>query len=426
MSVLSCGGLIRRCCSAIGSRRSISNSSVLRSTSGDGESGQESLLISGGDGLEGTQQAIWDTARDFARREMEEQAASWDRDEHLPIDVLRGLGALGFAGLYVPESAGGSGLSRLDAAIAFEALSMACVSTTAYLSIHNMCAWMLGTYGSEALRSNYLPGLLDMTQMASYCLTEPGSGSDAASLSTTAVPDPNDGDWRLNGSKAFISGGGSSDVYLVMCRTGGPKSNGISCLLVPKDAPGLTFGAKERKLGWNSQPTRALFFDDCRVPRANVVGELGQGFKIAMAGLDGGRINIGACSVGGGAACLQHAKTYVGQRKQFGSALSSYQNVQFELADLAIGLVASRRMIRSAAEKLDANHPEKTGHCAMAKKFATDTCFDIANRSLQLFGGYGYLNDYPIERYLRDVRVHQILEGTNQVMSMIISRRLLE
>jgi len=326
--------------------------------------------------------------------------------------------------VYVKEDVGGSGLGRLDAAIIFEAMAKSCVSTTAYLTIHNMCAWMIDSYGNESQRKKFLPDLVSMNHFASYCLTEPGAGSDAANLSTKAVKKGDE--YILSGAKAFISGGGSSDIYVVMARTGGEGAKGISCFIVPKDAPGLSFGAQERKLGWNSQPTAAVMFDECRIPAENLLGAEGEGFKIAMKGLDGGRINIGTTSLGGAQACLNAAIDHSLVRKQFGKPIAAFQNTQFTLADLATELQAARLMVQQAASLLDAKDSRATMHCAMAKRFATDTGFKVANSALQIFGGYGYLKDYPIERYVRDVRVHQILEGTNEVMKLIVGRQLLK
>lgn len=341
----------------------------------------------------------------------------------LIADTLREAAQLGFGGIYVKEDVGGTGLGRLDAAIVFEALATADPSTTSYISIHNMAAAMIDRYGSETLRQKFLPKLCTMEHFASYCLTEPGAGSDAASLRTKAV---RDGDhYVLNGEKAFISGGGSSEVYVVMVRTGEAGPKGISTIVVPKDAPGLKFGKKEEKLGWNSQPTRAVIFENCRVPVENLLGKEGDGFKYAMAGLDGGRINIAASSLGGAYACLKAVRDHVKVRKQFGAPLADLQSIQFKLADMATQVHTSRMLVRDAATKLDAQDPSATIAAAMAKQFATDACFNVANTSLQMFGGYGYLKDYPIERYLRDLRVHQILEGTNEIMRVIISRRVL-
>jgi len=370
------------------------------------------------------QQAFQETARGFARDVLLPGAARWDEEKHFPEAELRQAAALGFAGIFVRDDIGGSGLARLDAALIFEELAAADPSTAAYLSIHNMVAWMIDRFGDDAVRQRFLPQLVTMDHFASYCLTEPGSGSDAASLSTKAVPD---GDhYVLNGAKAFISGGGRSEIYAVMVRTGGPGPKGISCLLVEKGTPGLSFGKQEKKLGWNSQPTCQVIFEDCRVPVANRIGAEGEGFRIAMAGLDGGRVNIGACSLGGARACLDAARVYMGERKQFGKTLADFQALQFKLADMATELDAARLMIHRAAFSLDTKHPEATTRCAMAKRFATDVGFQVVNDALQLHGGYGYIKEYPIERYLRDLRVHQILEGTNEIMRVIIARRLLE
>ena len=369
------------------------------------------------------QRAIQETARAFAAERMAPDAARWDEEKIFPEEVLREAAALGFGGLYCKDDVGGSGLTRLDAALVFEQLARACPSTAAYISIHNMAAWMIDRFGSDALRQRVLPKLMTMEHFASYCLTEPSSGSDAASLRTRAV---RDGDhYVLNGSKAFISGGGRSDVYVVMLRTGGDGPKGISTLVVPKDTPGLSFGAQERKLGWNSQPTAMVNFSDARVPVENRVGEEGEGFKIAMAGLDGGRINIAACSLGGAGAALDASLAYTAERKQFGQRLADFQALQFRLADMATELEAARLMVWQAASKLDAGSADKTPACAMAKRFATDACFEITNQALQLHGGYGYLKDFPIERILRDLRVHQILEGTNEIMRVIIARNLI-
>ena len=321
------------------------------------------------------------------------------------------------------EGFGGSGLKRIDGAIIFEELAAGCTSSAAFLSIHNMACWMIDRFGNEAQRRRFLPDLCRMARLASYCLTEPGSGSDAASLKTSAR---REGDhYVVNGTKAFISGGGRSDLYVIMLRTGGEGPKGISCLLVEAGTPGLSFGAQERKLGWNSQPTAMVILEDCRVPVANRLGEEGQGFKIAMAGLDGGRVNIGACSLGAARACLSAARDYVTTRTQFGQAIAGFQATQFKLADMATELQAARLMIRNAAAKLDAGDPEATLHCAMAKRFATDVGFRVSDDALQLHGGYGYLKDYPIERFFRDLRVHKILEGTNEIMRLIIARRIL-
>jgi hypothetical protein len=369
------------------------------------------------------QRAFQEMARDFATAEFVPHAAEWDRECIFPVDALRKAAALGFAGIYVGEKHGGSDLSRTDAAVIFEELSSGCVSTSAYISIHNMACWMIDSFGVESQRAKWLPNLMTMAHFASYCLTEPGAGSDAASLQTSAA---RDGDhYVLNGSKAFISGGSTSDIYVCMVRTGGEGAGGISCIVVEKDTPGLSFGKKEAKLGWNSQPTAAVIFDDCRVPVANRIGAEGDGFKIAMKGLDGGRLNVAACSVGGARACLEAAREHMIARRQFGRPLADFQALQFKLADMATELEAARLMVRRAAAALDMGHLEATQYCAMAKRFATDAGFQVCNDALQLHGGYGYIKEYPIERFLRDVRVHQILEGTNEIMRVIIARRLL-
>ncbi len=370
------------------------------------------------------QLAFQDTARKFARDQMTPNAAKWDEEKIFPEDELRSAAELGFGGLYVSPDVGGSGLGRADSAIILEELAAGCTSTAAFISIHNMAASMVDRFGSDELKQKYLPKICSMEYFASYCLTEPSSGSDAAALRTKAV---RDGDhYVLNGSKAFISGGGRSDVYVCMVRTGEDGPKGISCLIIDKDSKGLSFGAQEKKLGWNSQPTSMVNFEDCRVPVANLVGSEGEGFKIAMVGLDGGRINIAACSLGAARACLEAATEYVQGRSQFGNPLSSFQTIQFKLADMATNLEASRLMVMNAATALDEKRSDATKLCAMAKRFATDAGFEICNSALQLHGGYGYLKDYPIERFLRDARVHQILEGTNEIMRVIISRYLLQ
>ncbi|HLJ64204.1 MAG TPA: acyl-CoA dehydrogenase family protein [Stellaceae bacterium] len=370
------------------------------------------------------QQSIQATARDFAEREFRPHAARWDEEGFFPAETLRAAAALGFAGIYVGEDVGGSALRRCEAAVIFEELATGCVSTAAYLSIHNMAAWMIDRFGNPGQRAQFLPALTSMTHFASYCLTEPGAGSDAASLATRAV---REGDhYILNGTKAFISGAGTSDIYVAMVRTGGPGPKGISCLVVERETPGLSFGKKEKKLGWNSQPTAMVIFEDCRIPLANRLGEEGEGFKIAMAGLDGGRLNISACSLGGARACLEAARAHLETRRQFGRKLAEFQALQFRFADMATELEAARLMVHRAAASLDQGDEQATLHCAMAKRFATDAGFAVCNEALQLHGGYGYIKDYAIERYLRDVRVHQILEGTNEIMRLIIARRLLE
>lgn len=373
--------------------------------------------------LSDDQRAIEEAARDFAEAELAPHSAGWDEEKYFPVEVMRKAAALGFAGIYVREDVGGSALTRLDAALIFEALSRGDVSTAAFISIHNMASWMIDRFGSDALRRNYLPRLTTMELIASYCLTEPGSGSDAAALKTSARLD---GDhYVLNGSKAFISGAGVSDIYVVMVRTGEPGPKGISTVVVEKGTPGLSFGANERKMGWNSQPTAMVNFDDCRVPVENRVGQEGEGFRFAMMGLDGGRLNIAACSLGGAGLALDTALDYAKSRTQFGRKLAEFQALQFKLADMATELEAARLMVRNAAAALDRRDPHATKLCAMAKRFATDTGFEVANQALQLHGGYGYLRDYPLERIVRDLRVHQILEGTNEVMRVIASREML-
>jgi len=374
--------------------------------------------------LSSEQAAFQEVAREFTANEFSPHAAEWDREKIFPVATLQKAAALGFGCIYVGEDVGGSALTRLDAALIFEALSAACASTAAYLSIHNMASWMVDAYGDEAQRRRWLPGLSRMDLLASYCLTEPGSGSDAAALKTRAVRDGDD--YVLNGSKAFISGAGSTDLYVTMVRTGDAGPRGISCLVIEKDTPGLSFGAQENKLGWHSQPTAMVNFEDCRVPAANRIGDEGQGFRIAMAGLDGGRINIAACSLGAAVASLEIAREHLLVREQFGRKLADFQALQFKLADMATELEAARLMIYNAAAKLDAKAPDATQACAMAKRFATDAGFAVCNDALQLLGGYGYLMDHPIERHMRDLRVHQILEGTNEIMRVIIARGLLQ
>ncbi len=368
------------------------------------------------------QRAIQDAARAFAEAELAPHSARWDEDKHFPVDVLKAAAEMGFAGIYTGEEHGGMGLGRVEAAVIFEELSRGDVATAAFISIHNMATWMIDTFGSDDLRARFVPSLVGMEKIASYCLTEPGSGSDAAALRTTAV---RDGDhYVLNGAKAFISGAGTSDIYVVMVRTGGEGPKGISTIVVEAGTPGLSFGANEKKMGWNAQPTAVVSFDDCRVPVANLVGEEGAGFKYAMAGLDGGRLNIAACSLGGARLALETAQEYVAGRKQFGQAIGQFQNTQFELADMATDLEAARLMVLRGAWAIDTGHAEKTKWCAMAKRLTTDTCFQIADQALQLHGGYGYLKDYPLERIVRDLRVHRILEGTNEIMRVIVAREL--
>jgi alkylation response protein AidB-like acyl-CoA dehydrogenase len=368
------------------------------------------------------QRAIQSTARTFARAEMMPFARVWDEDETFPADTLRQAATLGFGGLYVRDDVGGSSLSRLDATIVFEELAQGCTSTAAYISIHNMAAWMIDAFGTDAQRRCFLPTLCSMQRFASYCLTEPGSGSDAASLTTRARRDGDD--YVLDGAKAFISGGGVSDVYVVMARTGEGGAKGISCLVIEKGTAGLSFGANEKKLGWRSQPTAMVLFENCRVPVTNRIGREGDGFKIAMAGLDGGRLNIAACSLGGAQFCLDRTIAYMKERKQFGTRLADFQALQFRLADHATELEAARLLLYRAAVAVGDGEPGATRLAAMAKRLATDAGFEIVNGCLQLHGGYGYLRDHPIERVLRDVRVHQILEGTNEIMRLIISRGL--
>ncbi|WP_375207476.1 isobutyryl-CoA dehydrogenase [Hyphococcus sp.] len=374
--------------------------------------------------LSDEQEAIQEMARRFAEDELAPNAAKWDEEKHFPVDVIKKSAELGLAGIYTREDVGGSGLGRLDAALIFEALSSGCTATAAYISIHNMCSWMIDRFASEELRQKYCPKLTSMEMVASYCLTEPGSGSDAAALKTKAVKD---GDhYVLNGSKAFISGAGVSDLYVVMVRTGGDGPKGISTVLVEKDTPGISFGANEKKMGWNAQPTAIVTFEDCRVPVANRVGEEGEGFKFAMMGLDGGRLNIAACSLGTANAALKAALDYSNDRKAFGKPLNQQQALQFKLADMATELEAARVMLYQAAWKLDQKTPDATRHCAMAKRFVTDVGFNVVNEALQIHGGYGYLKDYPLERMLRDVRVHQILEGANEIMRVIVARDMLK
>ena len=368
-------------------------------------------------------QAIFDMAHDFGQAEIAPHAQTWEREGTIPKTLWPKLAELGFGGLYVPEDKGGSGLSRLEATLVFEALSMACPSVAAFLSIHNMCANMIARYGSDALQARFLPRALAMECFLSYCLTEPGSGSDAAALKTRAER-RNDG-YALTGSKAFISGGGYSDAYLVMCRTGDAGAGGISAVIVEDGAPGLSFGGLEDKMGWRSQPTRAVQFDDCHIPAENLLGEEGQGFRYAMAGLDGGRLNIAACSLGAAQAGLDNTLAYMRERHAFGQPIDQFQALQFRLADMEIDLQAARVFLRQAAWKLDTGAPYATKACAMAKKFVTETGSAVVDQCLQLHGGYGFLADYGIEKLVRDLRVHQILEGTNEIMRLIVARNML-
>ncbi len=369
------------------------------------------------------QLALQDMARAFASDRVAPHALQWDRDKHFPVDILQETGPLGMGGIYVREDVGGSELKRLDAVLIFEALATACPSFSAFVSIHNMAAWMIDTFGNDEQRLRFLPKLTSMEWLASYCLTEPGSGSDAAALRTRAT---RDGDhYILNGSKQFISGAGATDVYVTMVRTGEDGPKGISTIVVPKDAPGLSFGANEFKMGWNAQPTRTVIFDNCRVPAENLLGEEGTGFRIAMAGLDGGRLNIAACSLGGAQSALDKSLEYCSQRKAFGQTIDRFQALQFRLADMETELSASRLLLYSAASKLDRKTHDAGKWSAMAKRFVTDTGFNVANEALQLFGGYGYLHEYGIEKLVRDLRVHQILEGTNEIMRVIIARQMI-
>ena len=369
------------------------------------------------------QVAIQDMAKKFTADTITPFAAEWDEKCHYPVDVWKAAGELGFGAIYVSEESGGTGLGRLEAALIMEAMAYGCPATSAYISIHNMAAWMIDCFGDADIKARFLPDLVSMEKIASYCLTEPGSGSDAAALKTTARLD---GDhYVLNGTKQFISGAGYNDVYVVMVRTSDNGAKGVSSIVVEKDTPGLSFGAPEKKLGWNASPTAQVIFEDCRVPVANRVGAEGDGFRFAMMGLDGGRLNIGACSLGGAQRCLDESVKYTKERQQFGQPVADFQNTQFMLADMATDLEAARALLYMAAAKVTANAPDKSRFSAMAKRLSTDSGSEIVNKALQLFGGYGYLRDYPIERFWRDLRVHSILEGTNQVMRMIIGRDLL-
>jgi alkylation response protein AidB-like acyl-CoA dehydrogenase len=370
------------------------------------------------------QEMIADMAAKFAADKLAPHSEAWDRDSHFPVDVIRSTAELGFAGIYVKEDVGGSGLTRTDAALIFEQLSYGDVSTAAFISIHNMASWMIDVFGSEEQRAAWVPRLTSMELIASYCLTEPGSGSDAASLKTKAVKDGDD--YVITGTKQFISGAGTSDVYVLMARTSDDGAKGVSAFIIEKDTPGLSFGANERKMGWKSQPTRQVILDGVRVPAANRIGEEGHGFRFAMAGLDGGRLNIAACALGGARLALDKAIAYAKERQQFGKAIAEFQNTQFKLADMETELQAARLMLYEAAGRLDRKAPDATRWCAMAKRLVTDTAFKVANDALQIHGGYGYLADYHVERIVRDLRVHQILEGTNEVMRVIISRDMLK
>ena len=369
------------------------------------------------------QQAIFDMAHDFADQMIAPHAVDWDQSEQMPKDVLREAAELGLAAIYVPEEHGGSGLSRLDATLIFEALAMACPSVSSFLSIHNMVAWMVSSFGDEKLRQRYLADLCSMQKIGSYCLTEPGSGSDAAALKTKAER-TNEG-WQVTGTKSFISGGNYSDLYIVMCRTGEDSPKGISALIVDSEAKGLSFGAAEKKMGWRGQPTAQVIMDKCEVPSTNLLGGEGQGFTYAMKGLDGGRLNIAAAALGGAQSAYNKALAYSKDRTAFGKSIDQFQSLQFKLADMHTHLEAARVFLRQAAWKLDKGTPDASRACAMAKQFVTDTCFDVANQALQIHGGYGYLADYGLEKIVRDLRVHQILEGTNEIMRVIISRSVL-
>ena len=372
------------------------------------------------------QRAFAQSARDFALAELAPHAAHWDAEGIFPKETIARSGELGFCGLYAPESIGGLALPRLDATLVFEEMAAVDPSTTAFITIHNMATWMLGSWGSASVREQWGEALTSGEKLASYCLTEPGAGSDAASLKTRALRDGDD--YLITGSKAFISGAGSTDLLVVMARTGEPGSGaaGISAFAVPADAPGISYGKKEEKMGWNSQPTRTISFDQVRVPAASLLGQEGEGFRIAMKGLDGGRINIATCSIGAAQGALGAAQRYMQERRQFGRPLADFQALQFKLADMATELVAARQMVRLAASKLDAAHADASVYCAMAKRFATDIGFEVCNQALQIHGGYGYIREYPLERLLRDARVHQILEGTNEIMRVIVARRMLQ
>ncbi|WP_316231242.1 isobutyryl-CoA dehydrogenase [Bradyrhizobium sp. SZCCHNR1051] len=374
--------------------------------------------------LDEDQIAVRDMARAFAAEKIAPHALRWDEEKHFPVDVMREAAGLGMGGIYIRDDVGGSGLSRLDAALIFEALATGCPTVSAFISIHNMASWMIDTFGTEAQRQAYLPKLCAMDLIASYCLTEPGAGSDAAALRTRAVREGDD--YVLNGQKQFISGAGATDILVAMVRTGADGPGGISTLVIDANTPGVSFGANERKMGWNAQPTRAVIFENARVPVANRLGEEGIGFKIAMAGLDGGRLNIAACSLGGAQAALDKTLAYTKERKAFGKRLDEFQALQFRIADMAIELEAARTFVWRAAAALDRKDADATMLCAMAKRFGTDVGFEVANQALQLHGGYGYLSEYGIEKIVRDLRVHQILEGTNEIMRLIVSRKLIE
>ncbi|EGR1225123.1 acyl-CoA dehydrogenase family protein [Vibrio parahaemolyticus] len=369
------------------------------------------------------QLAFAEVAKQFADQMLAPHAAEWDENHHFPKDVLRQAGELGFLSIYTPPEHGGLGLSRLDAAIIFEQLAMGCTATTAFMTIHNMATWMITSFAKTEVAQQFSADLISGEKLASYCLTEPNAGSDAASLTTSAVRDGDE--FVLNGAKVFISGAGDTDVLVVMARSCGEGAGGVSAFVVPADIEGISYGKKEAKMGWNCQPTRMITFENVRIPADYLLGEEGEGFKFAMLGLDGGRINIATCSVGTAQQALNEAKQYMTERKQFGRSLAQFQALQFKLADMATELVAARQMVRLAAAKLDAQHAEKSAYCAMAKRFATDIGFKVCDQALQIHGGYGYIKEYPVERHFRDVRVHQILEGTNEIMRLIVARRLL-
>ena len=373
--------------------------------------------------LNADQKHYRDLAKSFSDKELKPNAAEWDKEAFFPKETLKKAGELGFLSLYVDTNLGGMGLGRLDASIVFEQLAQGCTSTTAFMTIHNMAIWMISKFGSEELKTEWFPQLSSGEKLASYCLTEPGSGSDSASLRTTAKKDGDN--FILNGSKAFISGSGATDCLVLMARTGDSGAKGISCFLIPADLPGIEYGKNEPKMGWKNQPTRLVSLTDVKVSKKNLVGEEGKGFKIAMQGLDGGRINIATCSIGTAQSALEEAQNYMNQREQFGKKISEFQTMQFKIADMVTELIAARTMTRLAASKLDKNDSEATIYSAMAKRFATDVGFNVCNEALQIFGGYGYIQEYPLERYVRDVRVHQILEGTNEIMKMIIGRRMI-
>ena len=373
--------------------------------------------------LNSDQKHYRDLAKSFSDKELKPNAAEWDKEAFFPKETLMKAGELGFLSLYVDTNLGGMGLGRLDASIVFEQLAQGCTSTTAFMTIHNMAIWMVSKFGSEELKTEWFPQLSSGEKLASYCLTEPGSGSDSASLRTTAKKDGDN--FILNGSKAFISGSGATDCLVLMARTGDSGAKGISCFLIPADLPGIEYGKNEPKMGWKNQPTRLVSLTDVKVSKENLVGEEGKGFKIAMQGLDGGRINIATCSIGTAQSALEEAQNYMNQREQFGKKISEFQTMQFKIADMVTELIAARTMTRLAASKVDKNDSEATIYSAMAKRFATDVGFNVCNEALQIFGGYGYIQEYPLERYVRDVRVHQILEGTNEIMKMIIGRRMI-